>query len=313
MWRNTFSILLLVMLAGFLASAVPLADMSVSWCPACPRWLSVLLSLTLSCVCAVSLTYINRKMFTVSSSVESMPVLYLLMVTVMPSSLSFSQFHIVALLFPWAVYQIVRYISYERPKPSYYFYGVLLVSCASVILPSIVWLLPLMMSAVMMMNIDRGFKVILMTVGGWVLPYVYVMSYLFFSGGADYSGYWALWWSDAAEVDVSFANASLPGLFFMTSMAAVVSAASVTVFRGYEMASGSVKRTMRFSLLVTVSLFVLRILFSRAWEAISAPLTMIPVSFILLNYMECRRNRISTTLLSVLMISAAVYRVSLFL
>lgn len=294
-------------------SAVPLVGFPESgWFPG-PEWVSVLLSLIFLCFCAISLTYINRRLFAVTAGVESMPLLYFLTVSAEPSSICFSEFHIVALLLPWAVYHVVRYISYEHPKPSYYFYGVLLVSSTSILVPSIVWLIPLMMFPVLFMCTDRNIKIVLMTSAGAVLPYIYLMSFMFFADRTDFLEYWAGWWSSASAAGVSFAGASLVRIFFMVSVVAVVSAASVAVFRDYGTVSGPAKRVLKFTSSFVLSLFAVRFLFNASWDKCSAPVMMMPVSFILLNYLERRHGRSSFTLPAVLVLAEVVYRISEYL
>ncbi len=313
MSRNIYRILLVVSLAALFVSAVPLMEPSGTGWFAGSRWVSVLLSSVILCVSAISLTYINRKFFSVTSSVEALPMLYFLTVSAEPSSLCLSGFHIAALLLPWSLYHIIRFISYERPKPSYYFYGILLVSIASVPVPSIAWLIPLIMLSVIFMCPEKSVKVFLMTSAGAVLPYVYLMSFMFFANRTDLSGYWTGWWESASSTGISFAGASLARMFFMISMVAAVTMASFAVFRVYDMSSGAEKRVLRFSLLFTVSLFALRLFFGSLWDGCSAPLVMMPVSFILMNYLEHHRNRVSFTLPAVLATAAAVYRISAFL
>jgi len=313
MSRNIYKILLVVLLAALFVSAVPLIGPSGTGWLVGSRWASVLLSSVILCVSAASLTYINRKFFAVTSSVEVLPLLYLLTALAEPSSLCLSEFHIVALLLPWSLYHIIRFISYERPKPSYYFFGILLVSSASIPVPSIVWLIPLIMLSVVFMCPEKGIKIFLMTSAGAVLPYIYLMSFMFFANRTDFSGYWTIWWDSASASGISFAGASLTRMFFMISLAVAVAMASFAVFRVYDMSSGAQKRVLRLSLIFTLSLFALRLFFGSVWDGCSAPVMMMPVSFILLNYLERHRDRVSFTLPAVLAAAAVVYRISAFL
>jgi len=313
MSRSIYRILTAVLLVAFFASAVPLVVLPRPGWVTCHRWLSVLLSLVVLCVCSVSLTYINRKFFSVSSTIESMPLLYLLLVSVEPSSLCFSEFHIAALLLIWAVYQTLRYISYERPKPCYYFYAVLMLSCSCLLVPSLVWLLPVSMSTVLLICPDRSVKVFLMTVGGAALPVIYLLSFMFFANMADISGFWTEWWYRASASGISFADASLVRLFYMASLTIVVSVASFSVFGVYDTAIGSRKKILCFTLISTLTLFAIRLFFGIGWVNSPAPVMMVPISLILLNYLVRPHGRTSFTLMAVLLITAAVYRISAFL
>lgn len=313
MSQSICRIILLTVIAGLLASAVPLVEPSDGLLlPALPVWLSVSLSVMALGLASVSMTYINRKMFMVTSSVDSLPLVFLLLVLSEPSSICFSEYHLAVILLPWAVYQTVRYVTYERPKPAYYFYSILLLSCSSLFVPALVWLVPLCTLSVLLLCPGRRVKVLLMTLGAAALPYAYMLSFRYFFSDTDFAGYFSQWWCAASGIGISFRSVSLGGIFHFSVVSVLLLASFVTVLHRYASSSSSVRTMMSLSLVFAAALLALSVMFGCGWGSLSVPLVMMPVSFIMLDRMENISTGQSFTMLAVLMFSAVVYRLTVY-
>lgn len=167
------SILLLVLMY-FLA---PLDNYCPVW--GINRFFSVVLGFVFLTVAAMFISYMNRSIFIVSSDRTTLSYIFVLTSLANGGSLFFSKYHIVAVLTLLAISFILKIYVNEELSKNDYFVWCLIVSCASCLIPQIIWVLVPGLVSCLQVAGNNKLKLFLITIGAIAVPAIYIAAYQF--------------------------------------------------------------------------------------------------------------------------------------
>ncbi|MFA7115791.1 MAG: hypothetical protein WC140_00955 [Bacteroidales bacterium] len=132
---------------------------------------------------SISLYYVNESYLQVARNSWTLSFIFIFLVSMAPSCIYFSKYHIAGLLIIWALYYNVRFIMEEKYKRSSIFMNILILSLISLILPKFIWLEMLVLIFNLMFGKVHFLKYFLISLSAILLPFLYVISINFLSTG----------------------------------------------------------------------------------------------------------------------------------
>lgn len=305
-------VLLAACAAGLAVSGFFLPDWNGAACSIVrPLWLSHILAGLCLLATAVSLGYINSDCFIFSSDSRLLYLTYLMAVLSLPCAMTLTLYHIAALLVLWSMFYSLKYVNSENHRLYYAFVAGLLSSAASLMVPQLIYAGIFLLLYCIYRRTQDVLRLLLSYVSASLVPWIYVISWIYIFGKSDISGFMAGYLSELSfplfpETDV--ADAVCIAFSILLGIRAIIFVLSMNRERNKAQ-----KNSFGLSVALSFVAVVSGILYGGSISPLFIAVAAVPLSFAVFDYLtNGRKQEVYIFLSCFLLLSVSVRLLEFF-
>lgn len=263
---------------------------------------------------ALSLFYISSNSFWISSDSTMLTAGYLLLAFSCSSAISFSDYHLVALLLAWSVFFGVKYVSSEKNILGYFFVSNLILAVCTLIIPRMVWLLPISFLMAYHKRSNSFLKNFLSFLAAIALPLIYLFSFRYLFSNLDMTAFFRDYRNLLSDVNFSFGREDLVQLFFDAVLILLFLRSALHAIVGQSGKKHSSLVLQGYSLVYSSCIMLIVFLYAQNTGTALRVMVYVPFSILIFGFLSDRKaKKESRAFLLLLIVISVVLRVSEFL